>query len=143
MMATNTTLMLEDCVLENFPNVAINVELINVLGGSPVNLIVNNSTIRNNGSGVSVNPIFVASFVITFERVTIFSNQGGGFKINNTTTSTVGVDIADSIISNNTGNGLNAVSGAGGPSMFNIHNSVIAKNGSAGVQVNGGTCRPP
>jgi Right handed beta helix region len=131
----NTTLILEDCVFENFPAAALDIE---PTPNSSANLIVNNSTIRNNGSGVLLKPQTGSIITAVFDRVTIFSNTGGGLK-SDSTNGSVTADISNSAIMKNGGNGLNAVGGAGGPNMFNIHNSVIAKNGVAGVQVNGAT----
>jgi hypothetical protein len=125
------TLILENCVFENLTGTAINIE-----PTGPLNLIIKNSRISNNASGVLIKPAAGGSVTATFDSVTIADNTGGGVKTD-TTNGLVNVDISNSTISNNGGNGMNAVGGAGGPAMFNIHNSVIAKNGAAGVQANG------
>jgi hypothetical protein len=127
------TLILENCVLENLTGTALDIE-----PTGPLNLVITNSRISNNGSGVLIKPAAGGSVTATFNGVTIDGNTGGGIKTD-TTNGPVNVDISNSAISNNGGNGMNAVSGAGGTNMFNIHNSVIAKNGVAGFQANGAT----
>jgi hypothetical protein len=127
------TLVLENCVFENFSGTALDIEPTGAL-----NLVIKNSRISNNASGVLLKPAAGGSVTATFDGVTIVDNSGGGLK-SDATNGAVSVDISNSTISKNSGNGMNAVGGAGGPAMFNIHNSVITKNGGAGVQVNGAT----
>jgi hypothetical protein len=133
------TLIFEDCVLEGVAvlqgvaGVALDVE-----PSSPLNLIVTNSRISNNDSGVLLKPAAGGSVTATFNGVTIDGNSGGGLK-GDSTNGPVTVDISNSTISKNAGNGMNAVGGAGGANMFNIRSSIIAANGSAGVQANGAT----
>jgi hypothetical protein len=125
------TLIFDDCVFEDFTGTAIEIE-----PNGPLNLVITNSRISNNASGVLIKPAAGGSVTATLNGVTIADNTGGGLKTD-TTNGLVSVDISNSTINNNAGNGLNAVSGAGGANMFNIRNSVIARNGSAGVQANG------
>jgi Right handed beta helix region len=125
------TLILENCVFENFSGVALDVE-----PSGAFNLVITNSRMSNSGSGVLLKPAAGGSVTATFDGVKIVGNTGGGLKTD-TTNGAVSVDISNSTISNNAGNGMNAVSGAGGTNMLNIKNSVIARNGSAGVQANG------
>jgi hypothetical protein len=125
------TLVLEDCVFENFSGTAIQ-----IAANGPYTLILKNTRISNNGAGVVIKPASGGSVTATFDGVTIDGNTGGGLKTD-TTNGPVRVDISNSTISNNSGNGLNAVSGAGGANMLNLKNDVIAGNGTAGVQANG------
>jgi Right handed beta helix region len=125
------TLILENCVFENLPGTALDIE-----PNGAFNLIVTNSRISNSASGVLIKPAAGGSVTAAFNGVTIANNTGGGLKTD-TTNGLVSVDISNSTINNNVGNGMNAVSGAGGTNMLNIKNSVIARNGSAGVQANG------
>jgi len=127
------TLILENCVFENFSGTALDIE-----PNSAFNLVITNSRISNSAAGVVIKPASGGSVTATFNGVTIADNTGGGMKTD-TTNGAVSVDISNSTINNNAGNGMNVVGGAGGPAMFNIHNSVITKNGAAGVQVNGAT----
>jgi hypothetical protein len=127
------TLIYEDCVIEDATGTALDVE-----PTAPFNLVITNSRMSNNASGVLIKPAAGGSVTATFNGVTIVDNTGGGIKTD-TTNGLVSVDISNSTISNNGGNGMNAVGGAGGTNMLNIKNSVIARNGSAGVQANGAT----
>jgi hypothetical protein len=130
---TGGTVIFEDCDIEQFTGTALDIE-----PNGALNLVIKNSRISNNVSGVLIKPAAGGSVTATFDGVTIVDNSGGGLKTD-TTNGLVSVDISNSTISKNSGNGMNAVGGAGGPNMFNIHNSVVAKNGAAGVQVNGAT----
>jgi hypothetical protein len=125
------TLILENCVLDNLPGTALDIE-----PNGPFNLIIKNTRISNSSAGILIKPQTGGSVAATFDGVTIAENTGGGLKTD-TTNGPVRVDISNSTISNNAGNGLNAVSGAGGANMLNLKNDVIAGNGTAGVQANG------
>jgi Right handed beta helix region len=125
------TLIFEDCVLEDSGAVALDIE-----PGAPFNLVIKNSRISNNASGVLIKSAAGGSVTATFDGVTIVDNTGGGLKTD-TTNGPVSVDISNSTISNNGGNGINAVGNAGGQNIVSIKNSVIAKNAVAGVQANG------
>jgi hypothetical protein len=124
------TMILDDCTLEDVNGIALDIE-----PTGPFNLIVNNSRISNNSSGVLIEPASGGSVKARFDRVTISQNSGGGIKVQ-TTNGPVTVDITDSSVSDNAGNGINAVAGAG-QNIVSIKNSVIAGNGVAGVQANG------
>jgi hypothetical protein len=125
------TLIYEDCVLEDAAGTALDVE-----PTGPFNLVVTNSRISNNATGVVIKPAAGGSVTATFNGVTIDGNSGGGLKTD-TTNGPVSVDIFNSTISKNTGNGLNVVGGAGGPNVLNLSHDVIASNGVAGIQANG------
>jgi hypothetical protein len=125
------TLILEDCDFTDSSGAAVDIE-----PNGPLNLVINNSRISNNGSGILLKPAGGGSINATLNHVTISQNTGAGIKID-TTNGTVTIDIADSVVSNNGGNGINAVGNAGGQGIVNVKNSVIAKNGVAGVQANG------
>jgi Right handed beta helix region len=125
------TLVLEDCIFENFSGTAIQIS-----ADGPYNLILRNVRIVNNGAGVVLKPAAGGNINATFDHVTIYRNNGGGIKTD-TTNGAVTVDATDSVVSSNAGNGFNAVGGAGGQNMVSIKNSVIAKNGTAGIQANG------
>jgi hypothetical protein len=125
------TLILENCILDNLPGTALDIE-----PNGPFKLIVTNSRIANSSSGVLIKPAAGGSVTATFNGVTIDGNSGGGLKTD-TTNGPVRVDISNSTVTNNAGNGMNAVSGAGGAAMFSIAHSIIANNGVAGIQANG------
>jgi Right handed beta helix region len=126
------TLILEDCVFENYASsTALDIE-----PNGALNLVITNSRISNSAGGVLIEPQAGGSVTATLNGVTIADNSGGGLKTE-TINGPVTVDISNSTISKNAGNGLNAVGGAGGPNMLNIIHDVIASNGNAGIQANG------
>jgi hypothetical protein len=125
------TLILENCAFVDGTAVALDLE-----PNGPLNVVIKNSRISNNPSGMLLKPAAGGSINVTIDHVTIADNTGGGIKVD-TTNGPVTVDITDSVVSNNSGNGINAVGGAGGQNMVSIKNSVIAKNAVAGVQANG------
>jgi hypothetical protein len=127
----NGTLILENCVFENFSGTALDIE-----PNGAFNLVMKNSRISNNAAGILIKPAAGGSVTATLNGVTIADNTGGGMKTD-TTNGSVRVDIANSTINNNAGNGLNAVSGAGGANMLMLKNDFIESNGAAGVQANG------
>ena len=125
------TLVLEDCVFENFSGVAIQ-----IAANGPYTLIVRNTRISNNGgAGVLIKPAAGGSVTATFDGVTI-TNNAGGLKTD-TTNGAVKVDISNSTISNNANNGLVAIGGAGGQNMVSVNNGVIASNSQAGIDASG------
>jgi parallel beta helix pectate lyase-like protein len=127
------TLIIENCVFENFSGIAVDIE-----PNGPLNLVIKNSRVSNNtGAGVLIKPGSGGSVTATFDGVTIVNN-GGGLKTD-TTNGAVRVDISNSTISNNTNNGLVALGGAGGNNMVTVKNDVIASNGQAGIESSGGT----
>jgi hypothetical protein len=125
------TLIFDDCDFENNTGAALDIE-----PSGPFTLVVTNSRISNNVSGVLIKPAAGGSVIATFDGVTIINNAGGGLKTD-TTNGPVEVDISNGTISKNGGNGLNAVSGAGGSNILNLSHDVVASNGVAGVQANG------
>jgi len=125
------TLIFDDCVLEDIGRTALDIE-----PNGPFNLVIKNSRISTNASGILLKPAAGGSIHATLDYVTIADNTGGGIKID-TTNGPVTLDIIDGVVSNNGGNGINAVGNAGGQTMVSIKNSVIAKNAVAGVQANG------
>jgi hypothetical protein len=126
------TLIIENCVFENMPGTALDVEPTGAL-----NLVINNSRISNNAAaGVLIKPAAGGSVTATFDGVTI-TNNAGGLKTD-TTNGAVRVDISNSTISNNANNGLIAIGGAGGQNMVTLKNSVIASNSQAGIEASGG-----
>jgi hypothetical protein len=126
------TLILEDCIFtESSSTPAIAIE-----PSAPLNVVIKNSRISNNPSGILLKPAAGGSINATLDHVTIADNSGGGIKID-TTNGPVTMDVADSVVSNNGGNGINALGTGANQNIVNIKNSVIAKNGVAGVQANG------
>jgi hypothetical protein len=73
------TLIFEDCVLEDNGGAALDIE-----PGAPFNLVIKNSRISNNPSGVLIKPAAGGSVTATFDGVTIADNTGGGIKTDTT-----------------------------------------------------------
>jgi hypothetical protein len=126
------TLILENCAFADANGVALDIE-----PSGPLKLVIRNTRISNNPSGILLKPGQSGSIQATLDHVVITGNNGGGIKTDSTN-GVVNLDISDSEISNNAGNGINAVGGTVNANLVNIKNSVIAKNGVAGVQANGG-----
>jgi hypothetical protein len=126
------TLIIENCAFENMSGIALDIE-----PNGPLNLVIRNSRISNNASGMLLKPAAGGSIKATFDHVVTTSNNGGGIK-SDSTNGVVNLDISDSEISNNPGNGINLV-GSTNQNMLNLSRTVIAKNGVAGLQVNGAT----
>jgi Right handed beta helix region len=126
------TLILENCVFENFAGTAFDIEPTGAL-----NLVVKNSRVSNNAAaGVLIKPASGGSVTATFDGVTITNNAGG--LRTDSTNGAVRVDITNSTISNNANNGLIALGGAGGQNMVSVRNDVIASNSQAGIEASGG-----
>jgi hypothetical protein len=126
------TLILENCVFENFPSLALDIEPTGAF-----NLVIKNSRVSNNTGGVLIKPAAGGSVTATFDGVTIADN-GGGLKTD-TTNGAIMVDISNSTFSNSGANGLNVIGGAGGANMVTLKNDVIASSATAGIQASGGT----
>jgi hypothetical protein len=129
---TGGTLIFEDCVFEDVAGTALDIEPTGLL-----NLVIRNSRISNNASGMLLKPSAGGSIKATFDHVVTTSNNGGGIK-SDSTNGVVNLDITDSEISNNGGNGINLV-GSANQNMLNVSRTIIAKNAVAGLQVNGAT----
>ncbi len=125
------TLILENCVFENFSGSALDIE-----PNGTLNLVIKNSRISNSSTvAIVLKPAAGGSIKTTFDHVTVTENGGGGIRLD-TTNGPVTADVTDSVITNNAGNGLSALGGAGA-AMLSIHNSVVANNGAAGVSATG------
>jgi hypothetical protein len=129
--AGSGVLVLENCVFEDIgTGAALDIE-----PSGPLNVVIRNSRLSNNASGILFKPAAGGSINATLDHVTIATNAGGGIKVD-TTNGPVTTDITDSVVSGNSGNGINAVGGAS-QNIVSIKNSVVAKNAAAGVQANG------
>ena len=124
------TLILENCVVEASITTALDIEPTGAL-----NLVIRNSRISNNASGILLKPAAGGSIKATLDHVVITGNSGGGIK-SDSTNGIVNLDITDSEISNNAANGINLV-GSANQDMLNLSRTVIAKNTLTGLQTNG------
>jgi hypothetical protein len=114
-----------------------NTTALSVQTAEPTTVVVSNSTIKDNASGVLLKPAAGGSVIATFDGVKIVNNAGGGIHTDSSN-GPVTVDISDSTISNNASNGFNVASGTGtNNNMVNITRTTIAKNGLVGIQTGG------
>lgn len=123
----NLKVFLEDMVIDGFSQEGIRYEL---NGG---NLVVKNSTIRNNdGAGLRVDSPSGLLVHVTVEKTSLVLN-GEGIRFEDN----VRGGVFDSTISNNTTNGV-AVVNVSAPSIMQLDQSRISENGQAGVLTGGG-----
>ena len=99
------TLILENCVFENFSGTALDFE-----PTGPLNLVIKNSRMSNSGSGVLLKPAAGGSVTATFDGVTIADNGGG---LNRRPTGDQN-RYFNSTFSNSGANGLNVIGGLAG-----------------------------
>jgi hypothetical protein len=102
-------------------------------------LKVQESTLNNNGSGVSVKPSGGAIVNASIERTHGDASTGGGIRVDGTNGGSSNVAISDSSFSLNGSLAVNAVSGPSGNVKVDLTRVVIANNNGAGVQSNNGT----
>jgi hypothetical protein len=100
---------------------------------------VQETTLNNNGSGITIKPSGGAVVTASIERTHADASTGGGIRVDGTAGGSSTVAISDSSISGNASNGLNAVSGPSGNVQVDLTRIVIADNGEAGVQANNST----
>jgi len=135
MVTGSGTLILENCVFENFNASGVG-PVLQIEPTGPLNLVMTNSRISNSAAaGILIKPAAGGSVTATFDGVTITNNAGG--LRTDTTNGAVRVDISNSTISNNANNGLIAIGGAGGQNMVSVGNGVIASNTQAGIEASG------
>ena len=126
------TLILENCAFVDGSAVALDLE-----PNGPLNVVIKNSRISNNPSGILLKPASGGSINATFDHVTIAGNAGGGIRADSSN-GPITVDISDSVIVDNVANGLNISSGTGTQNdMVNVIRTTIAKNGLNGIQTGG------
>jgi Right handed beta helix region/Divergent InlB B-repeat domain len=105
-------------------------------------LVVQNTTILNNATGILVRPTGGIAAKVTLRWLHIDGNTGEGLRVDGTGGSgAINATFADSTASQNASNGIDAVSGPGNATV-DIMRVVAASNGSAGIQSNqssGGT----
>jgi hypothetical protein len=128
------TLILENCVLENMVGTALDIEPTGAF-----NLVIKNSRISNNATGVLIKSGSGGSINATLDHVTIAGNNGGGIRADSSN-GPITMDITDSLIADNVSNGLNISSGTGTQNdIVNIIRTTIAKNGLFGIYTGGFT----
>jgi hypothetical protein len=111
-------------------------------GATTTRLVVQDTTIFNNGTGLLIQPTGGIAANVTLRWLRIDDNAGEGLRVDGTGDSgAINTSIADSSARFNASNGIDAVGGAGNASV-DIMRVVAAANGSAGIvsnQTGGGT----
>ena len=110
------------------------------VGASPtsgtVAFKVQETTLNNNGGGITIKPTGGATVNASIERTHVDANTGAGMRVDGTGSGggTSNVAITDSSISLNTSNGLNAVSGGSGNVKVDLTRVVLANNTGNALQ---------
>jgi hypothetical protein len=138
-VAINTAarVVIENCDIFGFSTLAVSV---NPSAGT-LFLKLQETTLNNNGGGISIKPTGGAVVKASIERTRIDANTGG-VKLDGTGGGPSNVAISDSSVSLNTNGGVNALSGGSGNVKIDLTRTVIADNGTFGVQASnasGGT----
>ena len=129
--------VIEKCDIFGFNSAAI---LVATSASSSPLIKVQETTINNNGSGISVKPTG-GTVKIALELTHVDDNVNGGMRVDGTSGGAVNAAISDSSISLNGADGLNVLSGTANVAV-DVQRAVIADNGSVGVSssnTNGGT----
>jgi hypothetical protein len=135
---SGASLNIDNCVIQGFSGAGIAI-LPGVGSASTARFTVQNTSIFNNGAGVSIKPTGGIAATAVLDGMRIDNNLAGGLRADGTLGSgAVNVAIADSSVSFNASNGINAVSGLGNVTV-DIMRVVMESNGLSGVQSNGGT----
>ena len=99
-------------------------------------LIVQNTTIFNNATGLLIRPTGGIAAKAVLTRLHIDNNTGEGLRVDGTGGSgAIKATLADSTASYNASNGIDAVSGPGNVTV-DVMRVVAVSNGSAGIQAN-------
>ena len=136
-VSTAARVVIEKCDIFGFSTAAI---LVATSATSSPNVKVQETTINNNGAGISVKPTG-GTVKIALESTHVDNNVNGGMRVDGTAGGAVHAAISDSSISLNGAAGLNVLSGTANVTV-DVQRAVIAGNGGAGVSssnTNGGT----
>ena len=119
---------------------------INFTPSASSDLYVTDTTIVNNGTGLSgggiaVRPTGAGLVRATFSRVTVEQNATGITIDGAASTGAIRATVRDSVISTNTGTGLWANAPAGAQTGVYFINSSSVQNGTVGIYANGANAR--
>jgi hypothetical protein len=136
-VAINSALkvVFEKCDIFGFQNAAIQVSV----SSGTLALKVQETTLNNNGGGITSKPSGGATVNASIERTHADMNTGAGVRVDGTGGGSSNVAISDSSLSLNGSNGLNAVSGPSGNVKVDLTRVVAANNASAALQSNNST----
>jgi hypothetical protein len=122
--------IIEKCDIFGFSGAAVQVGV----SSGTLALKVQESTLNNNGGGVTSKPSGGATVNASIERTHADGNSGSGVKVDGTAGGSSNVAITDSSLSLNGSTGLNAVSGPSGTVKVDLTRDVMANNLGAGLQ---------
>jgi len=135
LISAAAAVVVEKCDIFGFAQAAIQA----TVSTGTLALKVQESTLNNNGSGVSIKPSGGAIVNASIERTHADASTGGGIRVDGTNGGSSNVAITDSSVSLNNSLAVNAVSGPSGNVKVDLTRVVIANNNGAGVQSNNGT----
>jgi len=139
--SSGASLHIENCVFQGFTTSGMTLSP-GAGSATTTRLVVQNTTILNNATGILIRPTGGIAANVTLRRLRIDNNTGEGLRVDGTGGSgAINAILADSTARQNASNGIDAVSGPGNATV-DIMRVVAASNGSAGIQSNqasGGT----
>jgi hypothetical protein len=127
--------VIEKCDIFGFSSAGVNA----APSSGTVAFKVQETTLNNNGGGITIKPTGGATVNASIERTHVDANGGGGVRVDGTGGGSSNVAITDSSISLNTSNAMNGVSGPSGNVKVDLTRVVIANNGGNGVQSSNST----
>jgi hypothetical protein len=127
--------VVEKCDIFGFQSAAIAASV----STGTLKLKIQETTLNNNGSGVSIKPSGGAIVNASIERTHADTSTGNGVRVDGTNGGSSNVAISDSSISLNASLGMDAVSGPSGNVKVDLARVVLANNTGAGVQANNST----
>ena len=127
--------VVEKCDIFGFSSAAIQASV----STGTLALKVQETTLNNNGSGLSIKPSGGAIVNASIERTHADASTGNGIKVDGTAGGSSNVAISDSSLSLNASLGMDAVSGPSGNVKVDLTRVVIADNNGAGVQASNST----
>jgi hypothetical protein len=122
--------VIEKCDIFGFSGAAVQVSV----SSGTLQLKVQETTLNNNGGGITSKPSGGAVVNASIERTHADVNTGAGVKVDGTAGGSSNVAITDSSLSLNGSNGMNAVSGPSGTVKVDLTRVVAANNSGAGLQ---------
>src|SRR6202161_3451563 len=135
LISAAAAVVVEKCDIFGFSQAAIQA----LVSTGTLALKVQETTLNNNGSGVSIKPSGGAIVNASIERTHADASTGGGIRGDGKNGGSSNVAISDSSFSLNNSLAVNAVSGPSGNVKVDLTRVVIANNNGAGVQSNNGT----
>jgi hypothetical protein len=126
-------LHIEKCMVQGFSTSGITFAP-GAGSAAAVALDISDTTLINNGTGLSIRPTGGIAANVALRRVKLDKNIGGGLSVDGTDGGgAINAALVDSSASLNTGNGITATGGPNGVTL-NMMRVVAASNGAVGIQ---------